>query len=359
MQQEHLLDIYTDYLISQNHHATATGLSAVLDHQISHDQITRFLNKSEFSSKDLWLRMKKHVHQHENKDEGVLIIDDTIEEKPYTDENKIVCWHYAHSKNCQVKGINILSCLVGYGDLALPISFEIIQKDEEYIDRLGKKRRRSSISKNKLFREMLGQAAKNQVKFGYVLADSWFASKENMVYIERVLGRKFIFGLKTNRLVALIDQEGKTGKYQDLESLHLKDNEKKVVFLKDVPFAVAIVKKEFTNEDQSKGTLYLVSNEVEQEGDMLFSIYQRRWRVEEYHKSIKENASLAKSPTKVVQSQSNHIFAAIISYTKLELLKVTTCLNHFALKYKLILKANQVAFLELQAIKSKLELCVT
>jgi len=26
--------------------------------------------------------------------EGVMIIDDSIEEKPYTDENAIVCWHY-------------------------------------------------------------------------------------------------------------------------------------------------------------------------------------------------------------------------------------------------------------------------
>lgn len=355
MQQEHLLDIYTHYLISQNHHATATELSAVLDHQISHDQITRFLNKSEFSSKDLWLGMKKHVHQHENKDEGAIIIDDTIEEKPYTDENKIVSWHYSHSKNCQIKGINILSCLIGYGDLALPIRFDIIQKDQEYIDpRTGKMRRRASISKNELFRKMLDQAGKNQIKFKYVLADSWFSSKENMLYIDRVLERKFIFALKTNRLVALIDQEGKAGKYQDLDSLQLKDNEKKVVFLKEIPFALAIVKKEFTNEDGSKGTLYLVSKEVEQEADILFWIYQRRWRVEEYHKSIKENASLAKSPTKVPHSQSNHIFAAIISYCKLELLKVTTCLNHFALKYKLILKANQAAFKELQATKGEL-----
>ncbi len=46
----------------------------------------------------------------------------------------------------------------------------------------------------------------------------------------------------------------------------------------------------------------------------------------------------------------NHIFASIIAYCKLEFLKVKTCLNHFALKYKLLLKANQIAFLELKKL---------
>jgi hypothetical protein len=51
--KERLLDIYSDYLIAQSQLASATGLSALLDGHLSHDQITRFLNKNEFSSKDL------------------------------------------------------------------------------------------------------------------------------------------------------------------------------------------------------------------------------------------------------------------------------------------------------------------
>lgn len=40
------------------------------------------------------------------KDRGVLIVDDSIAEKPYTDENDIVCWHYDHAKDRTIKGIN-------------------------------------------------------------------------------------------------------------------------------------------------------------------------------------------------------------------------------------------------------------
>ncbi|KTD25796.1 transposase, partial [Legionella israelensis] len=77
-------------------------------------------------------------------------------------------------------------------------------------------------------------------------------------------------------------------------------------------------------------------------------VYQKRWRIEEYHKSIKQNASLNKSPTRTVKTQSNHIFAAIIAYCKLEMMKIKTKLNHFAIKYKLILRANQIAMQELK-----------
>ncbi|ERL61020.1 transposase, IS4 family domain protein, partial [Piscirickettsia salmonis LF-89 = ATCC VR-1361] len=60
-----LLDIYSDYLISQNHYATATGLSDLLEGSISHDKVTRFLNKNHFESKELWSYVKKHVRQYE------------------------------------------------------------------------------------------------------------------------------------------------------------------------------------------------------------------------------------------------------------------------------------------------------
>ena len=65
------------------------------------------------------------------------------------------------------------------------------------------------------------------------------------------------------------------------------------------------------------------------------------------NKSIKENTSLAKSPTKKVRSQANHIFASIVAFCKLEIMKVATATNHFAIKYKLLVKANMAAMGEL------------
>jgi IS4 transposase len=94
-----------------------------------------------------------------------------------------------------------------------------------------------------------------------------------------------------------------------------------------------------------------VSSDVTLDHERLTTIYQRRWKVEEYHKSLKSNASLAKSPTKTIRTQSNHCFAAIYAFVKLERLKMATSMNHFALRSRMYLKAVQAAFRELQSLR--------
>lgn len=66
---------------------------------VSYDKIIRFLNSKDFFSKELWEYIKPEVRKIEKNVEGVLVLDDTIEEKLYTDENEIICWHYSHSKS--------------------------------------------------------------------------------------------------------------------------------------------------------------------------------------------------------------------------------------------------------------------
>jgi hypothetical protein len=127
------LELYTDYLLSTFGHATATGLSALVNGQVSHDQITRFLSGGEYTSKDLWLEVKTTVRKVERED-AVLIFDDTVQEKPYTDENEVMCWHYDHSKGRAVQGFNLLNCLYHVEDISIPVAFELIKKPVEYSD---------------------------------------------------------------------------------------------------------------------------------------------------------------------------------------------------------------------------------
>ena len=173
-----------------------------------------------------------------------------------------------------------------------------------------------------------------------------------MDFIHYNLNKSFIFGMKSNRSVAFSEEERKRSQYQKLNSLDLKDKEVKTVWLKDMSFPVSLLKMVFKNENGSTGHLYLVTNDLNIDAEKIYNIYQKRWRIEEYHKSIKQNASLEKSPTKVSRSQRNHVFASIISYCKLEFLKLATSLNHFSLKGKLMIRANQIAFQELQKIRA-------
>jgi hypothetical protein len=178
-----MLDIYTDYLICQNKYATATGLSDMVDGEFSHDKVTRFLRQGDFDSKMLWQYVKPAVRERENQN-GVLILDDSIEDKPYTNENEVNCWHYSHAKGDIVKGINFLSCMVRYDDFCLPIGYEIIKKDIQYCDIKTKQhRRKATVNKNQHFRQLIQQACTNHVLFEWVLADNWFGSKDNMEFI--------------------------------------------------------------------------------------------------------------------------------------------------------------------------------
>jgi Rps23 Pro-64 3,4-dihydroxylase Tpa1-like proline 4-hydroxylase len=124
------------------------------------------------------------------------------------------------------------------------------------------------------------------------------------------------------------------------------------VYVEQAEFPLLLVKQVFKNEeDGSEGVLYLVSSDVTLDYEQLTTIYKRRWKVEEYHKSLKSNASLAKSPTKTIRTQGNHVFASIYAFVKLERLKMSTKMNHFALRSRMYLKAVRAAFGELQTLR--------
>ena len=351
-----LLELYSDYLLSAFSHTTATGLSAMTNGEVSHDKVTRFLAEKELDSRELWRLVKPLVRELESKEEeeeSVLIIDDTIEEKPYTDESELVCWHYDHTKGRNVKGINLLSTLYQVGeDASIPVAFELVKKTEWVFNEKKRRwQRKSPQSKNELYRRMLGACAKNRIGFRYVLSDVWYASSENMRYVKEDLEIEFIMPIKTNRKVALSREDKKEGNYEQVGSLELEAGTIRRIYVEQVEFPLLLVKQAFKNEDGSEGVLYLVSSDLLLDYERLTTIYQRRWKVEEYHKSLKSNASLAKSPTKTIRTQSNHCFASIYAFVKLERMKLATKLNHFALRSRLCLKAVQAAFQELQSLR--------
>lgn len=350
MANDKLLDLYSDYLISAFGQTTATGLSALLNGEISHDSVQRFLGGERQTSADLWRVVKPHVRKIESP-EGVLIVDDSIAEKPYTDENDIICWHYDHSQQRNVKGINFVTSLYHNAGVSLPVGFELIAKTEHYTDpKDGKEKRRSPKTKNEYYREMTHQATRNQIQFKYVLNDVWFSASDNMVFVKTTLRKDFVMPLKANRKVAVSLSLKHNGQYQRVETLELEPMQPVTVYLESVPFALLLIKQVFTNEDGSLGTLYLVTSDTTLSGDGISTIYQKRWNVEPYHKSLKQNASLEKSPTQTVTTQTNHFFAALCGYIKLELLKGVTRLNHFALKSKLYLHAIQSAYASLREL---------
>ena len=67
-------------------------------------------------------------------------------------------------------------------------------------------------------------------------------------------------------------------------------------------------------------------------------IYQKWRKIEVYHKSLKQNTSMGRSPTKTIDTQANHFFASILAFIKLEKLTLRLGIGHFRLKAQLYLR---------------------
>lgn len=351
-----LLDLYSDYLLLSFSQASATGLSNLTDGSISHDSVSRFLNGKDYSSKDLWLSTKPMIREYECED-ACLIFDDTIVAKPYTDENELIAWHYDHALGHTVKGINILTAFYhstqNGQSIELPFMFELIQKTCMFsVIKTKELKRKSWVTKNELLESMFKQALHNQLKFKYVLADSWFSSNANMRLIDEK-NKTFIFDIKSNRSVVVSQKERNLGQWQKLNELAIPENTPTKVWLKDLEFPVLLIKQVFTNKNNLKGVRILVSNDLDLTKDQFETIYKKRWSVEVYHKSLKQNTAIAKSPTRILRTQSNHIFASMFAYVKLEKIRLSKSLNHFAIKSKIYLAAIKSAYKELNILQDR------
>ncbi|MBK8352642.1 MAG: transposase [Leptospiraceae bacterium] len=330
-----IFELYTDFLISSFRLTTAVSLSEITEGKVSHDKISRLLREEEFSSKDLWKYSKNFVREIEDVS-GVIVFDDSIVEKPYTDENEIIAYHFDHAKNRNVKGINFITALYYSKDFSIPIAYELVKKELMIVDeKTGNTKRKSSVTKNELMQKMLTVIIKQDLKFSHILFDSWYGSADNFIYIHTKLKKKFISCLKSNRLVALSMKDKLKGKWSSIDSIDLENNVVREVYIQGIEFPFYVCKQVFKNEDESTGEIFLCSNDSKLNFNDMTTIYHKRWKVEEFHKSLKQNASLGKSPTKTVRTQSNHFFASLCAFIKLEVLKAKLKIGHFKIKAKI------------------------
>lgn len=351
---QNALDLYTDYLITSTKYTTATGLSKIFDGKFSHDDVTRFLSTENLDNKRLWKFIKPFLRSVE-KNNSVLIVDDTIFEKPYTDQSEINTYHYDHSKGRSLIGINAVNLIHETDGIRLPLSMSIVHKNKIVIEK-GKEKRKSSITKNEIFQEQFIQAVHNEVSFETVLGDIWFGNNKNMELITSKC-KEFIMPIKTNRLVSLFDSNNENKKeYGSVNSLKLKKSKPVKIWLKGYNTPLLLCKQVFKNKDKSTGTLYLVASDLTATYSKITTTYKRRWAVETYHRSLKNNTSVCASPTKTIKTQCNHIYASVMAFVKLEVIKIKNVVNHYALKSKLYLEGTKAAFKQLNIIKSGVQL---
>ena len=111
--------------------------------------------------------------------------------------------------------------------------------------------------------------------------------------------------------VAVSEEDDQANRFTPIEELPWQEETLFVGWLKDVSFPMSIVRQVFTNKDGSTGILYLACSDTTMKRGQILATYQKRWPVEVFHKSLKQNAALGKAPVRRVITQNNHVFAVL------------------------------------------------
>jgi len=334
-------------------------MARLMDDQISHDEVTRFLSQPHQIGQTLWKTVKPLIRKHQT-DDGVLVVDDSLAHKPHFQPSGLVSTYFDHTTNEYVKAINFLTLLYRVGDILLPVGLYLVVK---YLQCQLKDRKevwKANLTKNEAFRALLAQAHQNAIPFCYVLADSWYTDAEN---INAVLAIKkhWLGAFKTNLEVALSEQDRANGRFVSISTVSLAVGVPREVYIRSVAVPVLVCKDRtggpiLPNKDGSAGELLLLTTDTTMSYQQILTTYQKWWgrfagAIEDYHKSLKNNASLQNSPARNIPNQSMHLMASVCAFVKLESIKIGESTNQFALKGRLYIKAIQAALAELRLLQ--------
>ena len=181
------LEHYTAFLLAEAQSAGCVRLAEVSGGEFAHDAANRFLHREQFSPRDLFEEMRPLIVL----EDGILSVDDTVLDKPHSQEGKTdlvgYFWSGLHGK--AVKGINLVTLFYGeLGGLRVPVNFRVVDKAE------GK-------TKNELFREMVAEVLGWGLAPAMVTADSWYSGVENLRFLKD-RGLSFMIALEKNRTVS-------------------------------------------------------------------------------------------------------------------------------------------------------------
>jgi hypothetical protein len=234
----------------------------------------RYLSDDEIRPRLVWENVKEDVHPTQY---GFLIFDDTVIDKNFSRHIELVRRQYSGNAHGVIKGIGVVTCVYVNPQID---QFWII--DYRIYDPEGD-------GKTKLdhMRDMLLNCVYQKgLDFWAVLMDSWYATKEMMLQIEK-FGKIYYCPLKDNRQV---DDSGGAKPYQRVDSLEWTKEEQgqgKTIKVKGFPAEYKV--KLFRVVLSTQRTDYVVTNEMKQNNvEVVHDLCGFRWKVEQFHRETKE-----------------------------------------------------------------------
>jgi putative transposase len=261
---------YIDFLIATPKAASATEAARVQPERPdcpAHDAFTRLLHRLQPDPDTLWQEARTQVRL----DDGVLVLDDSVLDKPYAEFIELVGRHWSGKHHAVVQGIDLVTLLWTDG-----------------------------------FRCMVNTAHQRGFKPRLVAFDGWYSSLDNLKLL-RELGWAWLTRLKANRLVNK-DRQGQ----RPLSRTEISASGT-VVWLQG--YGLVLVFKIVAPDG---GVAYWATSELSMTDLSRQQFAEYSWAIESYHRGIKQCVEVERCQARSAVAQRNHVGLALRAFLRLE-----------------------------------------
>jgi hypothetical protein len=244
-----------------------------------------------------------------------LIIDDTLVERN-GDTVQEAQYHYDHNTGKQIKGHQFFTAILWTPILQMPLFPELYSKNTD--------------SKIEMAQSLIDNLSSINIKIHTVLFDSWYSDEKIINKCIKTKAR-VICTIKTNRNIIQKDHNRKISLSFISERIHSQklttcyiDDKKyetwsKLVRLNGLPFVKMIISEQKDKEDNLAGKAHLISTNIKDSTEEIIRTYKLRWKIETYHRDIKQNLGFATVFFARREGIIRHAILASITYAVLSL----------------------------------------
>lgn len=297
---------YGQFLVNSPVNFTGTYFAETVD-GLEHDSVYRFLKSSQLTPALLREKIADVIVYDPN---GRILFDDSVMDKYGSQVIEGAVKQYSGNAHHPVMGIGVVTC-VYYN----PTNERFYPLDFRQYDKA-----RDGKTKLDHVMDMMKEIIRKEVPFTYVLMDSWYATT---TLLNQIMdwGKLFVCAIKGNRLFSP-DWVDKYGKYvqKPVRELDWSGTAATTGYhgrLKGLPKKRLL--KLFRIVVSSDKTEYIVTNDVAiRATDDARAESAIRWKIEEFHRELKQVTGIERCQARKNRSQRNHIVMCMLAWLQLK-----------------------------------------
>jgi putative transposase len=273
----------------------------------AHDAFTRLLHRLEPDPAALWEEVRPFVRRGG----GVLVVDDSVLDKPFARHMGLVGYHWSGRHRRVVRGIDLVTLLWTDGDALWPCDYRLAGPA-------------GAPTRNDHFRALVAAAHERGFAPRCVCFDAWYSGKENLKAV-RACGWTFLTRVRSNRRV----DPDRTGNRPIRDCAIAAGGT--VVHLEGFGLV-----KAFRIVAPDGDTEHWITNDLAMGEAERLGYAERAWGIEEYHRGLKQYCGAERGQVRYARAVANHVGCAIRAFVRLEWQRFTTGLGWFEAKYRIV-----------------------